>query len=87
MEYRTRSLGITNRLHFFHNTLSILYETDRIGNTASYSFYIVVCTFVAAGKFLPRRCLAKGLGGYTDIYIYRLQASFYFFKIRKRGYK
>jgi hypothetical protein len=34
-------LGRTNRLVYFHYILSILYDTDRIENTASNSYSII----------------------------------------------
>jgi hypothetical protein len=55
--------GIRPRLHtgnWLGCPISLIYNpfcTDRVGNTVSNSSSIVACLFLAAGSFLPSRCL------------------------------
>jgi hypothetical protein len=44
-------LRSTSRRVYFHSRLSNLYDTVYIRTIASYSSYIVACSFVAAGTF------------------------------------
>jgi hypothetical protein len=89
---RKEVLKGTNRLLYFHHILST--DTDRIENTASNSFYIVTCVFIATETCLPSRCLeiavSSELSGIRrDTHTHRQQGGLMklltLFKIRKEG--
>jgi hypothetical protein len=46
-------LARSNRLLCSHYILSILYDTDLIENTASNSYSVISCVFIAAGTCFP----------------------------------
>jgi hypothetical protein len=64
------------------------YDTGHIENDASNNSYIVVCVFVTAVTFLPRRCLAT-IEGIHRQHTHRQQrdliSQLSFFEIRKIG--
>jgi hypothetical protein len=50
LKIKQEVLGRTNHLFSFRYILSISYDTDGIENTASNTYSIVACVFVAAGS-------------------------------------
>jgi hypothetical protein len=63
-------LGRINSLPYFHYILSILYDTDRIDNTASNSS-IVACVFFAMGACLLSCCLSTAVSSCFTVPYFR----------------